>query len=164
MNRRTFIATSTLGISSAAAGQRVPVFPPDYPPGDPTGNPDPSDRPTGGTVFTLDYAPHFGMFKHHAGDDPISQINFMADAGFRSIEDNWMRNRSIDEQRRIAQALEQRSMRMGVFVANSNGFGVPSFTSGKEEHRAQFLTDCLDSVEVAQRVNAKWMTVVMGDL
>ena len=164
MDRRTFIATSTLGISSAAAGQRVPVFPPDYPPGDPTGNPDPSDRPTGGTVFTLDYAPHFGMFKHHAGDDPISQINFMADAGFRSIEDNWMRNRSIDEQRRIAQALEQRSMRMGVFVANNGGFGPPLLTSGDEGARKQFLQDIEDSIAIADRVGATWATSIPGNV
>ena len=44
--------------------------------------------------FTLDYAPHFGMFNHHAGNDMIDQIDFMAEAGFCSIEDNGMRGRS----------------------------------------------------------------------
>ena len=114
--------------------------------------------------FKLDYAPHFGMFRNSASEELLDQIRFMHDQGFRSLEDNSMRERPAGEQEAIGRLLEQLDMRMGVFVANSNGFGVPSFTSGKEEHRAQFLTDCLDSVEVAQRVNAKWMTVVMGDL
>ena len=35
--------------------------------------------------FNLKYAPHFGMFKNHAGKDPIDQLNFMADQGFTAI-------------------------------------------------------------------------------
>ena len=114
--------------------------------------------------FKLDYAPHFGMFRNSAGEEILDQIRFMHDQGFRSLEDNSMRERTIGDQEAIGGLLEQLDMRMGVFVANSNGFGVPSFTSGDEEHRAQFLADCHDSVEVAKRVNAKWMTVVAGDL
>ena len=114
--------------------------------------------------FKLDYAPHFGMFRNSAGEELLDQIRFMHDQGFRSLEDNSMRERTIGDQEAIGGLLEQLDMRMGVFVANSNGFGVPSFTSGDEEHRAQFLADCHDSVEVAKRVNAKWMTVVAGDV
>ena len=114
--------------------------------------------------FKLDYAPHFGMFRNSAGEELLDQIRFMHDQGFRSLEDNSMRERTTGDQEAIGGLLEQLDMRMGVFVANSNGFGVPSFTSGDEEHRAQFLADCHDSVEVAKRVNAKWMTVVAGDL
>ncbi|MGB5371017.1 MAG: twin-arginine translocation signal domain-containing protein, partial [Flavobacteriaceae bacterium] len=40
--------------------------------------------------FNLKYAPHLGMFKAHAGDDPIAQLNFMADQGFTAFEDNGM--------------------------------------------------------------------------
>jgi len=114
--------------------------------------------------FKLDYAPHFGMFRNSAGEDLLDQLRFMHEQGFRSIEDNNMRTRPVDVQNAIGRELERLDMRMGVFVANSNGFGVPSFSSGDEEMRAQFLSDCRDSVEVAKRVNARWMTVVMGDL
>ncbi|HNR73020.1 MAG TPA: twin-arginine translocation signal domain-containing protein, partial [Cyclobacteriaceae bacterium] len=41
-----------------------------------------------GKPFKLNYAPHDGMFKNHAGADFIDQIKFMADQGFRGIEDN----------------------------------------------------------------------------
>ena len=30
------------------------------------------------------------MFKNTVGDDPIDQINYMADLGFRAFEDNGM--------------------------------------------------------------------------
>ena len=34
--------------------------------------------------FKLKYAPHFGMFRNHAGDDPVDQLKFAADQGFRA--------------------------------------------------------------------------------
>ena len=43
--------------------------------------------------FKLKYAPHFGMFKHSAGDDLLDQMQFMADAGFTAMEDNGMKGR-----------------------------------------------------------------------
>ena len=41
-----------------------------------------------GEPFTLDYAPHFGMFQATAGDDLVDQLTFMHEQGFRSLEDN----------------------------------------------------------------------------
>ena len=38
----------------------------------------------------------------------------------------------------------------------------PNLASGNKELRDEFLRDIKDSVEVAKRVNAKWMTVVPG--
>ena len=38
--------------------------------------------------YNLNYAPHLGMLKHNAGNDPIDQLNFMADQGFTAFEDN----------------------------------------------------------------------------
>ena len=54
-------------------------------------------------TFNLAYAPHLGMFRHHAGNDPIDQLNFMADQGFTAFEDNDMRNRGIVLQEKMAQ-------------------------------------------------------------
>lgn len=172
MKRRDFVkcgALSTLGITTGAAigsaangavgGDRRGQRRLEAPPSANAVTARPQQR-----RFQLDYAPHFRMFRNSAGEDLLDQIRFMHDQGFRSIEDNNMRQRPIGEQEAIGGELERLDMRMGVFVANSNGFGVPSFSSGDEDHRAQFLADCRDSVEVAQRVNAQWMTVVMGDL
>ncbi|MEL6142297.1 MAG: xylose isomerase, partial [Bacteroidota bacterium] len=32
--------------------------------------------------FNMHFAPHAGMFRHHAGDDILDQISFAADQGF----------------------------------------------------------------------------------
>lgn len=115
-----------------------------------------------GSAFTLDFAPHFGMFRHHAGEDLLDQIRFMADAGFRSMEDNGMKGRPIEVQEQIASEMARLGMRMGVFVAHTIHWQEPNLTSGDPDKREQFLSEIRESVEVAKRVNATWMTVVPG--
>ena len=70
-------------------------------------------------TFKLNYAPHFGMFSENAGQDFIDQLQFMYDQGFRSIEDNGMKNRSKSDQNKIAKKMARLGMTMGVFVANN---------------------------------------------
>ena len=115
-------------------------------------------------TFNLNYAPHFGMFKNTVGDDPIDQINYMADLGFRAFEDNGMSSRSVDLQNKISKTLENRGMKMGVFVAHKIYWDKPNLSSGDDDYRNEFLNYIENSVEVAKRVNAKWMTVVPGHL
>jgi len=114
--------------------------------------------------FKLNYAPHLGMFKNSVGDDPIDQINYMADLGFRSFEDNGMKSRSIALQEKISKTLVKRGMKMGVFVAHKIYWDKPNLSSGDDDYRNDFLNDIKNSIEVAKRVNAKWMTVVPGNL
>jgi len=114
--------------------------------------------------FNLNYAPHLGMFTHSAGEDPVDQLKFMADQGFTAFEDNEMRNRSISEQNRMAKAMQELGMQMGVFVAHKIYWDIANLASGEETYRAEFLGFIKESVEVAKRVNAKWMTVVPGHL
>ena len=115
-------------------------------------------------TFNLNYAPHLGMFKNSVGDDPIDQINYMADLGFRAFEDNGMRSRSVALQNKISKTLENRGMKMGVFVAHKIYWDKPNLSSGDDDYRNEFLNFIKKSVEVAKRVNAKWMTVVPGHL
>lgn len=118
-----------------------------------------------GRPFQLRYAPHPGMFGHLAGDDVLDQIKFMADHGFTAMEYNRIGLLAADEQERIGAELERHDMQMGVFVVNPPPFGRgPTFAAGKQEDRDKFLADIRGSVEVAQRVQAKWCTVVPGDL
>ena len=112
--------------------------------------------------YNLNYAPHLGMFKTLAGNDPIDQLNFMADQGFRSFEDNDMRKRSIKLQEKISQTMQQRNIKMGVFVAHEIAWKRPNLASGDINEQNAFLTEIKASIEVAKRVNAKWMTVVPG--
>ena len=115
-------------------------------------------------TFNLNYAPHLGMFKNTVGDDPIDQINYMADLGFRAFEDNGMSSRSIALQNKISKTLENRGMKMGVFVAHKIYWDKPNLSSGDDDYKNEFLNYIKTSVEVAKRVNAKWMTVVPGHI
>lgn len=112
--------------------------------------------------FNLKYAPHLGMFKHHAGADPIDQLNFMADQGFTALEDNGMAGRDLALQQKMAETMSDRGLEMGVFVANKIYWKEPNLASGDKEKREEFLNDIRKAVDVAKRVNAKWMTVVPG--
>ncbi|MDF9797005.1 hydroxypyruvate isomerase [Catalinimonas alkaloidigena] len=113
--------------------------------------------------FKLKYAPHFGMFKNHAGDDPIDQLQFMADTGFTALEDNGMMRRTPEMQSKIGEMMSKLEMEMGVFVVDKGGNSQNSLTEGKQEYVDIFLDGCRRAVDVAKRVNAKWMTVVPGN-
>jgi hydroxypyruvate isomerase len=144
MDRRAFLKTSLLATGAAVA------------PGWAMG------RSAARPAFTLNYAPHLGLFEAHAGPDPVDQIAFMAEQGFTAFEDNTMRSRPVAEQQRIAGALRAHDMQMGVFVAHDIPWTEPRLTSGDPDHRAAFLDQIRGSVEVAERVGATWMTVVPG--
>ncbi|TDI74781.1 MAG: xylose isomerase [Bacteroidetes bacterium] len=112
--------------------------------------------------FKMNYAPHLGMFSAIAGSDPIDQLNFMADEGFTAFEDNGMKGKDVGLQERMASTMASRGIQMGVFVAHKIYWNEPNLASGNEDYQTEFLGHIRDSVEVAKRVNATWMTVVPG--
>ena len=114
--------------------------------------------------FNLNYAPHLGMFKHHVGNDPIDQLNFMADIGFKAFEDNDMRNRDVSLQKKMSITMQKRDIKMGVFVAHQIYWNKPTLTTGKKKYIDEFLNYIQKAVDVAKIVNAKWITVVPGHL
>ena len=111
--------------------------------------------------FNLKYAPHFGMFKEHAGEDLIDQLKFMAEQGFTAMEDNNMMSRDVRLQEKIASEMVRLGMAMGVFVAYAE-FREKSFVTNSNDVRAMLVEQMKKAVEVAKRVNAKWCTVVLG--
>ena len=114
-------------------------------------------------TFKMKYAPHFGMFKNHTGDDPIKELQFMADLGFTALEDNGMMGRPVEMQEKIGKEMQRLGMTMGVFVVDKGGNSQNTLAAGKKEYIDIFLNGCKKAVEVAKRVNAKWVTVVPGD-
>jgi len=114
--------------------------------------------------YRMKFASHIGMFKHHAGDDPVAEIHFMAKHGITALEDNMMGIRPIAEQEAMAKAMQDQEMTMGVFVAHKIYWKEPNLASGKQEWRDEFLDFIRKSIPVAKRVNAKWITVVPGHL
>jgi hydroxypyruvate isomerase len=121
----------------------------------PKGLPDP---------FRLQFAPHPGMFRAHAGDNLLDQLHFIADQGFTAFEDNDLRLRPVAEQEQMGKVMAGRGIRMGVFVAHTIAWSQPNLASGDPSHRASFLKEIEASVEVAKRVGATWMTVVPGHM
>ena len=114
--------------------------------------------------FDLNYAPHFGMFKNHAGPNELDQLQFMYDQGFTALEDNELMGRPVELQEKIGERLAKLNMKMGVFVIKFDGFfDKQTMTTGKKEWTDLFLASCRKAVETSKRVNAKWATVVPGN-
>lgn len=148
MKRRNFIQNSTLSAASLMVVN--PLFS--------NNNPKPNH------IYNLNYAPHFGMFKNHAGSDIFNQLEFIKDQGFKAFEDNGMKNRDAKTQEKIGNFLSNYNIKMGVFVAHKIYWNEPNLASGDLNKRNEFLNDISNSIDVAKRVNAKWMTVVPGHL
>lgn len=119
-------------------------------------------RGTTAARFSLGYAPHEGSFASRGG--LIEQIAFAADQGFTAWEDNEAAARPVAEQERMAKALSQRGMTMGVFVASMPKWAKsrPLLGANDDADREGFLTDVRASIAVAKRLNATRMTVVTG--
>lgn len=149
MDRRSFMASAgvmglaaTAGLGAEASARRAGI--------------------AGDAPFTMKFAPHFGMFGNSAGGDSVSQLEFAAQKGFTAWEDNGMGGRSVEEQERIARAMDRLGMTMGVFVLNMGTAWGATFSRNNADDRAKFLDEARGAVEVAKRVNAKWATVVLG--
>ena len=151
MKRRIFSAGLAATASTLAAGSAIASTTTDR-----------SDAHTLQQTFKHNYAPHDGMFASHAGKDFVEQIKYMHSQGFRGIEDNGMLKRSKEEQDKIATTLSKLGMTLGVFVVDGGDNWKISLTTGKQEFKDNFIKTCKQSVELAKRVNAKWMTVVPG--
>ncbi len=150
MQRRDFLSTTLAGGAAAAVTSAAVTSAANA-------------QSASGRHFQLKYAPHFGMFQQSAGPDLVDQLKFMHDQGFTALEDNGMRKRSVEDQNRVARTLGDLNMEMGVFVAHGS-IGKLTFARKDPAMIEMVLSDIKDSVEVAKRVNAKWMTVVPGDV
>ncbi len=113
------------------------------------------------TAFKLKYAPHFGQFKHHAGDDLVAQIEFVAEEGFQAMFDNGLMNRTPAEQEKIARELEKRGMVLGPFVLYAD-FSQKSFVTRDKEIRDMLLKRVRQGIETSKRTNTPWALVVPG--
>jgi hydroxypyruvate isomerase len=150
MQRKKFLQSSLIGgasllasgIASAASDKKAPI---DGPP------------------FHLHYGIHDGMFKNHAGDDFVEQIQFGFDQGFRAIEDNGMMGRTPEQQEKIGDTLAKLGMGMGVFVLDKGGNGANTLAAGKAEYVEIFLKGCRNAIDVSRRCGGKLTTVVPGD-
>jgi hydroxypyruvate isomerase len=120
------------------------------------------DLPGAEKPFNLDYSFHDGMFKHHAGNDFLDQIRFGHSMGFRSIEDNGMRGRTPEMQKKIGETLAKLGMKMGVMIGHDIDWQKPYLSNGNKEIRDRFLSQIKESVEIAKRCGAQHIVAIPG--
>jgi len=111
--------------------------------------------------FKLKYAPGLGMFRQHAGQDPIDNIKFCHDQGFRAVFDNGLMRREPELQEKISNELKRLGMDFGPFVLRADS-GKQDFVLNTQEVRDMLITQMKEGVEVAKRTGAKYALVVPG--
>lgn len=113
------------------------------------------------TPFKLKYAPGFGMFHNHAGNNILDNIKFCHDMGFRAMFDNGLMNRPAADQVKLTDGLRNLGMDFGPFVLYAD-FGVTSFVLNKPEVREMLIKKVNEGVEVCKRTGAKLALMVPG--
>lgn len=111
--------------------------------------------------FTLKFSPEFGIFAAAAGEDPIEQIKWGHDQGFRAWEHTGLKFRPVAEQERISQTMQKLGMEFGQFVGTLT-FKDVTFAGRDAAMREKVLADIKASVEIAKRMNTKYVHNVLG--
>ncbi len=111
--------------------------------------------------FKLKYAPSFGQFKSHAGNDLVAQIQFAADEGFGAMFDNGIMGRPAAEQELIARELAKRDMILGPFVLYAD-FKTKSYVTRDKGARTMLVEKMKQGVETSKRISCPWALVVPG--
>lgn len=118
--------------------------------------------------FRMNFAPHLGilrpdrpLFINHAGPDPIDQLRFIADQGFRAVEDNNLQDRPLEVQERMAAEMARLGIEMGCFVASGRENRI-TFVSNDSAVREHILKQLDAGLETARRMNGRWITIGCG--
>jgi len=130
-----------------------------------------ADASSAAPAFRMKFGPHDGQFAASAGADILDQIRRAHDLGFRAWEDNGLPGREPVVQEAMGKLFASLGMTMGVFVAYAE-FRHPTFAGHRLEVndrkrdpdavRAMLRERMQNAVAIAQRVGARWATVVPG--
>ncbi len=116
---------------------------------------------TNAAKFNLKYAPGLTMFREHAGSDPIDNIKFIADQGFRAVFDNGLMDKEPALQEKIANELARLGLDLGPFVLYAD-FSVRSMVLDDADIREMLKKKMEAGIEVRKRTGVKWALVVPG--
>jgi hydroxypyruvate isomerase len=111
--------------------------------------------------FRLKYAPGLGMFRQHAGQDPIDNIKFCYDQGFRAVFDNGLMRREPALQEKIMAELQRLKMDFGPYVLRADS-GKQDFVLKTQEVRDMLETQMKEGAEFSKRTGAKFALIVPG--
>jgi len=113
------------------------------------------------TPFKLKYAPGMGMFRQNAGQDPIDNIKFCKDQGFRAMFDNGLPGREPALQEKIAAEISRLGMELGPYVLRGDP-RIPDFVLNKQEIRDILAEVMKKAIEVTKRTGVKQALIVLG--
>jgi hydroxypyruvate isomerase len=111
--------------------------------------------------FNMKFSPEFGIFKAAAGDNLVDQIKWGYDQGFRAWENTGLKSRSVTDQETISKTVQQLGMEFGQFVGTMT-FEHVTFAGRDASAREAVLNDIRKSVEIAKRMNTKFVHNVLG--
>ncbi|GHU88299.1 hypothetical protein FACS1894155_02900 [Bacteroidia bacterium] len=111
--------------------------------------------------FTLKYAPTLGMFNANAGKDPIDNLKFIADQGFRAAYDLGLIGRPPAEQEKIANEAKRLGLELGQFSLKTAG-GTHFVLSNKESKNV-IKEKMLAGLEVQKRTGINKGLIVLGN-
>ncbi len=148
MERRIFLKKTALGASAAGGMLLFPGM-------------DTTVARSNTSQFKLKYAPGFGMFREHAGNDLVDQIRFAYDQGFRAFFDNSLMEKDPAVQEKIAGELSKRGMDLGPFVLYAD-FSARSMVTSDPAVREMLQGKMKDALLVQKRTGARMALVVPG--
>lgn len=111
--------------------------------------------------FHMKFSPEFGIFSELSGKDVADQIKWGYDQGFRALENTGLKNRSVQEQELISKTIQQKGMEFGQFVGTLT-FSEVTFAGRNTGLRDKVMEDIRHSVEIAKRMNTKFVHNVLG--
>lgn len=111
--------------------------------------------------FRMKFSPDFNIFSALPGKDVADEIRWGYDQGFRAWECTGLKSRPIEEQERISKTVQQLGMEFGQFVGTMT-FENVTFAGRDAALREKVLEDVRASVEIAKRMNTKFVHNVLG--
>ncbi|HEX5026552.1 MAG TPA: TIM barrel protein [Agriterribacter sp.] len=111
--------------------------------------------------FRMKFSPDFNVFSILPGKDVADEIKWGYDQGFRAWECTGLKSRSVEEQERISKTVQQLGMEFGQFVGTMT-FEHVTFAGRDSGLREKVLEDVRASVEIAKRMNTKFVHNVLG--
>ena len=120
--------------------------------------------------WKLRYAAHLGLaapdaplFRASARSAAVEdQVAWLADKGFAGVQDNFLKLRTPDEQRRLAHALERHGLAMGSFNNNPTSWDRPLWSATDAGSRAELERELETSLTLATLTGARSAVCVTG--
>ena len=148
MKRRAFFKNSMIAGAAAWSGAMS------------TSSPASASTRNAGT-FNMKFSPEFGIFSEIVGKSLDDQIRWGYDQGFRAWENTYLKGRPVEEHELISRTIQKLGMEFGQFVGTMD-FKEVTFAGRDESAREHVLKEVRASVEIAKRMNTKYIHNVLG--